>query len=137
MTKLSPQQERVLDIIREAIASGKPYRNSDLARANGIIPSSFDVALAVLRKAELIPPSRKQARRRSLEQRAADIAADDAAKICNGDNPQRKKRPCINCRVPRMSEGPGDRYCPTCRTYANSNSGVFDEPMILERTRVA
>lgn len=29
---------------------------------------------------------------------------------------KKKKRPCLRCRAPFMSEGPHNRLCPSCRT---------------------
>lgn len=43
------------------------------------------------------------------------IAADEAGTGVKYINPTARERPCLCCRRPFMSEGPGNRLCSDCR----------------------
>jgi len=44
------------------------------------------------------------------------IAADDEGEGVRYVRPAEQERPCLRCRKPFMSHGPGNRLCGDCRT---------------------
>lgn len=44
------------------------------------------------------------------------VAADEAGSGVKYVRPGERERPCLRCRQPFMSHGPGNRLCCHCRT---------------------